>query len=93
MFDIWSYLEWPQKYRTCIIGGQPPSLLIVVSGTVVHGKNTQANSSAPPSKVIDDQPRVFSQTFMLVPDPDATKTAAGEVAKYYITADTYRFVG
>lgn len=30
---------------------------------------------------------------MLVPDPDAPKTAAGEVAKYYITADTYRFVG
>lgn len=74
----------------CVVGAgnQPPSLLVTVSGTVVHG-------TAPtlPSKSIDKQPRVFSQTFMLVPDANAPHTAAGEVAKYYIHADAMRFVG
>ncbi|KAA1467823.1 NTF2-like protein [Dentipellis sp. KUC8613] len=75
-----------------IPGSQPPSLLITVTGSVVHGGGPTANPVSTPSKSIDGQPRVFTQTFILSPDVTATKTA-GEVAKYYITADTMRFVG
>lgn len=42
---------------------------------------------------MDGFPRVFSQTFMLAPDPNAPPTKTGEVAKYYVTADAFRFVG
>jgi len=45
-----------------------------------------------PKKNIEGHPRVFSQTFMLVPD-NTSPPKVGEVAKYYIIADTMRFVG
>ena len=73
-----------------ITGSQPPSLLVTVSGTVVHGKGPEGNPAATPSKSVDGQPRVFSQTFMLVPDPTA---GPGEQTKYYVNADAMRFVG
>ncbi|KII93618.1 hypothetical protein PLICRDRAFT_171349 [Plicaturopsis crispa FD-325 SS-3] len=76
-----------------IPGSQPPSLLVTVSGNVVHGKGPSGNPAATPAKSIDGQPRVFSQTFMLVPDPTAPPTKTGEVAKYYVNADSMRFVG
>ncbi|KAI0076054.1 NTF2-like protein [Panus rudis PR-1116 ss-1] len=76
-----------------IPGSQPPSLLVTVSGTVIHGRGPAGNPANTPSKSVDGQPRVFSQTFMLVPDPTAPQTKAGEVAKYYVNADTMRFVG
>ncbi|KAF8527397.1 hypothetical protein BU17DRAFT_73851 [Hysterangium stoloniferum] len=67
----------------------PPALLITVSGLVTHG--TVAAAAAPsaeiagktPSRNIDTQPRVFSQTFVLMKE--------GE--KYYVSADHFRFVG
>ncbi|KAH8120069.1 NTF2-like protein [Phellopilus nigrolimitatus] len=73
----------------------PPSLLVAVSGTVVHGK--AANNPHPASsKAVDDQPRIFAQTFMLVPDTDApaaaTDTSKPQV-KYYVLTDGMRFVG
>ena len=68
-------------------GSQPPSLLVTVSGIVTHGKGPNNPRS------VEGQPRVFSQTFMLAPDPNAPPTKSGEVAKYYITADALRFVG
>ena len=76
-------------FLTGCAGSQPPSLLVTVSGTVIHGRN------APPasSKSVDAQPRVFSQTFMLVPDPTAAPTKSGEIGKYYVNADAMRFVG
>ena len=79
-----------------LIGSQPPNLLVTVSGTVTHG-NT-ANPTVPSnnntkSKNVDGQPRVFSQTFVLVPDSSAVPAKTGEVAKYYISADALRFVG
>ena len=79
-----------------LTGSQPPNLLVTVSGTVTHG--TPANPTAPSnnttkSKNIDGQPRVFSQTFVLVPDSSAVPAKTGEVAKYYISADALRFVG
>jgi NTF2-related export protein 1/2 len=74
------------------IGSQPPSLLITVSGNVTHGGGPGANPPLAPKKTIDGHPRVFSQTFMLVPDNTAAPKL-GEVAKYYIIADTMRFVG
>jgi NTF2-related export protein 1/2 len=73
-------------------GSQPPSLLITVSGNVTHGGGPGANPLSTHKKVIEGHPRVFSQTFMLVPDNTAP-TKVGEVAKYYIIADTMRFVG
>ncbi|KAI0248374.1 NTF2-like protein [Lactifluus subvellereus] len=75
-----------------IPGGQPPSLLITVSGNVTHGGGPSANPPSTHKKNIEGYPRVFSQTFMLVPDTTAPPKV-GEVAKYYIIADTMRFVG
>jgi len=74
-------------------GTQPPSLLITVSGNVTHGRGPAGNPPNTPSRTIDGHPRVFSQTFMLVPDSDAPPTKPGEVAKYYVSADALRFVG
>ncbi|GJE89516.1 nuclear transport factor 2 family protein [Phanerochaete sordida] len=76
-----------------IPGSQPPSLFITVSGNVTHGKGPAGNPASTPNKSIDGHPRVFAQTFMLVPDSTAAKAAPGEVAKYYINADAMRFVG
>lgn len=76
-----------------IPGSQPPNLLITVSGTVTHGHRPTGNSASTSSKSVDSQPRVFSQTFMLVPDPTAPPSKTGEVAKYYVNADAMRFVG
>lgn len=75
------------------LGTQPPSLLITVSGNVTHGRGPAGNPPSTPSRTIDGHPRVFSQTFMLVPDSDAPPTKPGEVAKYYVSADALRFVG
>lgn len=76
-----------------IPGSQPPSLLVTVSGNVQHGRGPAGNPAATPAKSVDGQLRVFSQTFMLVPDPTAPPTKTGEVAKYYVNADAMRFVG
>ncbi|KAF9786883.1 NTF2-like protein [Thelephora terrestris] len=77
-----------------IPGSQPPNLLVTVSGTVTHGNPpTVPSTNNAKSKNVDGQPRVFSQTFVLVPDPSAIPAKTGEVAKYYISADALRFVG
>ncbi|KAF5323603.1 hypothetical protein D9611_005575 [Ephemerocybe angulata] len=76
-----------------IPGSQPPSLLVVVSGNVTHGLGPAGNPPNTPNKTIEGHPRVFSQSFMLLPDSTAPTTKPGEVAKYYIGADTLRFVG
>ncbi|KAJ3936232.1 MAG: hypothetical protein NXY57DRAFT_986374 [Lentinula lateritia] len=75
-----------------IPGSTPPSLLVTVSGTVVHGKPAQI-APGQRTKSVDGQARVFSQTFMLVPDSAAAPSQPGEPAKYYIGADALRFVG
>jgi NTF2-related export protein 1/2 len=77
---------------TAEAGSQPPSLLITVSGNVTHGDGPSANPPVALKKNIEGHPRVFSQTFMLVPD-NTSPPKVGEVAKYYIIADTMRFVG
>jgi len=66
------------------LGTSPPSLIVVVSGNVAHSRGLSGRN--PPNT------RAFSQTFMLVPDPSAP-IRPGEVAKYYISADSLRFVG
>jgi NTF2-related export protein 1/2 len=78
------------RYHT---GSQPPSLLVTVSGNVTHGRGPAGNPVSTPVKSVDGQPRVFFQSFMLVPDPTAPIVKAGEVAKYYVDADAMRFVG
>jgi NTF2-related export protein 1/2 len=95
----WSRLEplFARRVPTQpLTGSQPPNLLVTVSGTVTHGN--PANPALPSnnnakSKNVDGQPRVFSQTFVLVPDPSVVPAKTGEVAKYYISADALRFVG
>ena len=77
--DLWFFL-----------GSQPPSLMVSVSGNVTHGKGPAGNPAATPARSVDGQPRVFHQTFMLVPDP---ATVPGEPQKYYVNGDILRFVG
>ncbi|KAF8586258.1 NTF2-like protein [Ramaria rubella] len=65
----------------------PPALLITVSGLVTHGQGGASTSGAetktvPSSRNVDVQPRVFSQTFILM-----------KKEKYYVSADHFRFVG
>ena len=81
------------RYLFFFVGAQPPSLLITVSGNVTHGLGPSGNPSDTPARSIEGHPRVFSQTFILVPDPTAPLTKPGEVAKYYVGADALRFVG
>ena len=75
------------------VGAQPPSLLITVSGNVTHGLGPSGNPPDTPARSIEGHPRVFSQTFILVPDPTAPLTKPGEVTKYYVGADVLFFVG
>src|SRR6266404_7511808 len=56
------------SHSPLIKGSQPPSLLITVSGNVTHGGGPSANPASTHKKNIEGHPRVFSQTFMLVPD-------------------------
>lgn len=74
------------------VGTSPPSLLVIVSGNVTHGRGPSGNPPNTPAKTVEGHPRVFSQTFLLVPDTSAT-IKPGEVAKYYVSADSLRFVG
>ncbi|KZV76374.1 NTF2-like protein [Peniophora sp. CONT] len=75
-----------------IPGPMPPSLLLTVSGNVTHGEGPEGNPRGAPPKTIEGHPRVFTQTFVLAPD-STVALKPGEVAKYYILADTVRFVG
>ncbi|KAH7338937.1 hypothetical protein B0J17DRAFT_659203 [Rhizoctonia solani] len=69
---------------------RPPSLLVTVTGTVRHGPPPQPGPAAAAKKAIfENEPRVFNQTFILIPDEAA---AAGE-PKYFVKADSLRFVG
>ncbi|KAG6837311.1 hypothetical protein H0H93_011406 [Arthromyces matolae] len=76
-----------------IPGTSPPSLLLTVSGSVTHGQGPTGNPTHTTPRNPEGHPRVFSQTFMLVPDPTAPATKPGELAKYYVSADAIRFVG
>ncbi|KAF5385089.1 hypothetical protein D9615_001204 [Tricholomella constricta] len=76
-----------------IPGTSPPSLLVSVSGSVTHGRGPAGNPTNTTSRNPEGHPRVFSQTFMLVPDAAAPASKPGEVAKYYVSADALRFVG
>ncbi|KZO96331.1 NTF2-like protein [Calocera viscosa TUFC12733] len=73
------------------------SLLLSISGTVVHGKDAIDN---PPSRsataVVDALPRVFSQTFVLSPDLEGSGLPPEQwqmVDRYYILSDHLRFIG
>lgn len=81
-------------------GTTPPSLLVTVSGTVVHGDRPTSNKdgstwlTTTTSKAVDDQRRVFTQTFMLTPDPEPQAGDPGKASVvYYVNTDAMRFVG
>ncbi|PVG03044.1 NTF2-like protein [Serendipita vermifera] len=72
-----------------------PPILITVSGTVLHGTMP---AKIPQTKKPGVLPRVFSQTFVLAPDPTSQPpaTTTPEQATngvYYVRSDTLRFVG
>jgi hypothetical protein len=65
-------------------------LLVTVTGTVRHGPPPQPNPAAAAKKpVFENEPRVFNQTFILIPD----ETVVGGEPKYFVKADSLRFVG
>ncbi|KAG9099866.1 hypothetical protein FRC06_004751 [Ceratobasidium sp. 370] len=69
---------------------RPPSLLVTVSGTVRHGPPpTPSPATGAKRSTFDNEPRVFNQTFILIPDEVHT----GGDPKYYVKADSMRFVG
>ncbi|KAG8898750.1 hypothetical protein FRB99_007181 [Tulasnella sp. 403] len=70
--------------------GRPASLLITVSGLVTHGPSAKADTITTSTKVLDAAPRVFSQSFVLVPDETST---SGKEPKYYVASDSLRFAG
>lgn len=89
-------------------GTTPPALLITVSGTVLHGPAAVAAGAGKGPVAarfggkVEEQPRVFSQSFLLLQDPEAAGeagAAAGDAAdknkgpRYYIKTDNMRFVG
>ncbi|KAG6919028.1 hypothetical protein DXG01_009738 [Tephrocybe rancida] len=76
-----------------IPGTSPPSLLVSVSGSVTHGQGPSGNPAHTAPRTPEGHPRVFHQTFMLVPDSNTPATKPGELAKYYVSADAIRFVG
>ena len=87
---LWKYIL--PHLLTVYAGSMPPSLLVTVSGNVIHGEGPEGNPRGAPTKTIEGHPRVFTQTFVLAPD-SSVALKPGEVAKYYILADTMRFVG
>ncbi|KAF9270688.1 NTF2-like protein [Marasmius fiardii PR-910] len=77
-----------------IPGSTPPSLLVNVSGSVIHGRQhpPPANQGRGNTRSVDGLSRIFSQIFMLVPDPNVPPNP-GEGTKYYVSVDALRFVG
>ena len=83
-------------------GTTPPALLNTVSGTVMHGADP-TRVPEPKRGKLDEQARVFSQTFLLLQD-DGRAGESGVAAsgqrdekskgpRYYIKMDNLRFVG
>ncbi|KAF8314023.1 NTF2-like protein [Clavulina sp. PMI_390] len=72
--------------------GTPPSLHILVTGTVTHGKDMDVNA-----RQLANLPRTFSQTFVLIPETPppvpAGQPAPAAEPKYYVSMDAMRFVG
>lgn len=69
---------------------RPPSLLVTVSGTVRHGPPPVPTPAAAVKRpTFENEPRVFNQTFILIPDEAHT----GGDPKYFVKADSLRFVG
>ncbi|KAG9044047.1 hypothetical protein FS837_008841 [Tulasnella sp. UAMH 9824] len=66
---------------------RPASLLITVSGIVVHGPMAKGPLQTG-TKKMEEAPRVFSQAFVLMPEEPVAPEP-----KYYIASDTLRFVG
>jgi NTF2-related export protein 1/2 len=67
--------------------------MVTVSGIVTHGRGIAGNPPTTTNRNPEGHPRVFSQTFLLVPDTEATAATPNQPAKYYVSADTLRFVG
>lgn len=72
---------------------KPLTLIVTVSGTVLHGKNAAVQHPRK-SGYMNDQPRVFAQTFVLTQSEGSpVNPATNSPPKYYISSDEMRFVG
>jgi hypothetical protein len=60
--------------------------MVTVTGLVSHGKMDIA------AKKMENLPRVFCQNFLMIPEAPGAIGATTE-PKYFISADTMRFVG
>ena len=74
-------------------GTTPPSLLLTVCGTVIHGPTALSSAPTSGSKNVDSQPRIFTQTFTLAPDTEQSAEDPSTSMKYYVNTDALRFVG
>ena len=82
----------PSQAELHPVATSPPSLLVTVCGIVMHRKDA-VKSAHTTSKALDDQPRIFSQTFILTPDTEAAAEPGKSAVKYYVNTDDMRFVG
>ena len=78
-------------------GMTPPSLMVAITGVVMHGSD-RGQPSATTNKKPDEHPRTFSQSFVLMEDPEADPTPHPKAKKplgprYYVKTDMMRFVG
>jgi NTF2-related export protein 1/2 len=80
---------FPSGSSVAGIQSRPPSLLVTVSGTVRHGPPPTHGPAAAKRSTFENEPRVFNQTFILIPDDAHT----GGEPKYFVKADSMRFVG
>ncbi|CAG7854058.1 SubName: Full=Uncharacterized protein {ECO:0000313/EMBL:CCA69585.1} [Serendipita indica DSM 11827] len=75
-------------------GTNPTAILVTVSGIVLHG---EMPSKMPQTKKHGVLHRIFSQSFVLTPEPKPMiqpgAEAGQEADRYFIRADTMRFVG
>jgi len=78
------------------MNNRKPSLLLSVSGTVVHSKEAIVNAPPRGYDVADALPRIFSQTFVLSPDIEGSGVPPEQwplVDRFFILSDHLRFVG
>lgn len=81
-----SYTDESSGKRDKDTSSGPPSLMVVVSGIVSHGPMDIA------AKSVNSLPRTFSQSFLMIPEAPSAIGQAAE-SKYFVSADTMRFVG
>ncbi|EJU02576.1 NTF2-like protein [Dacryopinax primogenitus] len=77
------------------LNDRKPSLMLVASGSVTHGKEPVEHAVPKYYPVADALPRAFCQTFVLCPDIEGSGLPPDQwkmVDRYYIISDHLRFI-